>query len=177
PRPDLRADVVHDRNTQTMECAAWEEIEIRKIDDDQRIGARAPGGGDQASIGRVVAGNLRERSGQTGDGEIAIVVDEDAAGRGKFRTAPALHRQPGIHGAQFAHERTGVQISGRLTAREQKAYAQELGRLNSAGSSGLSEIEISVMRRVTIGCPFLRTSDANAIFTPDTARSSENNAA
>src|SRR5438067_5676278 len=43
PRPDLRADVVHDRDTEAPDASRQPEVEIRKIDDDQRIRALVAG--------------------------------------------------------------------------------------------------------------------------------------
>ena len=47
PRPDLRADVVDHRHTQPLDRRREAEIEVGKIDQDQRVRPIGPGGGDE----------------------------------------------------------------------------------------------------------------------------------
>jgi hypothetical protein len=54
-----------------------------------------------------------------------------AASRRELRPAQPADAHAGVDRAQLAQECARVQISGRLAAREQKARAQELGRLKS----------------------------------------------
>ena len=83
---------------------------------------------------RERARHLGDRLGQAGDGEAAVVVDERAAGRRERGAAEAGHaRSAGIERAQLADERAGVQIAGRLAARQQQAHAQGDGTLEQRG--------------------------------------------
>src|SRR5215510_14752876 len=62
-RPDLRADVIHDRNAEALDAAREPQVEIWKVDDDKRIGTIAASGGDQPAQCRVRPGNLPYRLG------------------------------------------------------------------------------------------------------------------
>src|SRR5262249_54709232 len=168
PRPDLRADVVHDRNAQPPDAAREPEIEIGKVDDDERVGPVVASGGDGRAERRERSRQLGHRFRQTGDGEPAIVFEQPAARRLELRPAETKQHDLRIDRAQLARERTGIQITGRLPARQQNARGQDAGRLKSDGSTtGL--ILISLTRRSTLRVPTLRTA-RNAPCTPSTAR-------
>ena len=89
PRPDLRADVVHDRDTEAPDASRQPEVEIRKIDDDQGIRALVAGGGGQRAERRERSRQLGDGLGQPGDGEPAIIRDQPSACRGELRPAEA----------------------------------------------------------------------------------------
>ena len=76
PRPDLRADVVDDRNAEPLDAARQRKVEVGKIDDDERVGtirrALTPPAPERGPRSRQLA----DRFGQAGHREAAIVVDE-----------------------------------------------------------------------------------------------------
>src|SRR6185503_16656735 len=76
PRPDLRADVIDDRNAETLDAPREPEIEVREIDDDERIRPLSAGEGDEFLHRRHVPGKLADPLRQSGHSEVAIVVDE-----------------------------------------------------------------------------------------------------
>ena len=83
---------------------------------------------------RARSRQLGDRLGQAGDRQAAIILDERAARGGELRAARGRRSSTsGVERAQLARERAGVQIAGRLAARQQEAQAQEPGRLNSDG--------------------------------------------
>jgi hypothetical protein len=91
-------------------------------------------------------GYLEERFGQSGDRRAAVIIDEAAAGRREVRSTEAGDDKAGRHRLQFTGQRTGVQVSGRLTTGEQKAKAQDSGRAKSRASN-VGLISSSVRRR------------------------------
>ena len=98
---------------------------------------------------------------EAGDRELAVIVDEAAAGGGKLRAAEAGDADPRIEGEELAGQRSGIEIAGRFAAGQQEARAQDAGRLNSAGSRG-ALIFTSVTRRSTdIGPTFCVARKAN----------------
>ena len=157
PRPDLRADVVDHRHAEPANQRREPEVEIRKIDQHERVRTRALRLGDELAARGDRSGQLGEGFGQAGDGEIAIVVDEAAARRRELRATKAGDGNVRIDRAQLARQRAGVEIAGRLAAREEQARAQDAGRLNSAGSTG-ELILTSVTVRCTARSPTCRVA-------------------
>src|SRR5258708_3964187 len=51
PCPNLRADVVHDRDAEQPDAARQDEVEIRKVDDDEGVRTVAAGGPHQTPHG------------------------------------------------------------------------------------------------------------------------------
>ena len=86
----------------------------------------------------------------------AIVRNQLAAGGGELRPADAANVNRGIERAELAGQRAGVEVAGRLAARQHEARGQGAGRVNRAGSSG-GLIAMTLTRRSSIGCPPRRT--------------------
>ena len=80
---------------------------------------------------------LADRLGQAGHREAAIISNQLAAGGSKLRPAKTARTNGGIELTKFAQERAGVQVAGRLAARQHEARAQGAGRLKSGGSAGM----------------------------------------
>ena len=116
PRPDLRADVVHHRNPERFDAPRQPEIEIRKVDDDERVRTVRAGPGDQPAERGVGARNLPDGLGQPRDRHTAIVFEQGAARGRECGSAHAADGDLRIDRVQLAHERAGVQIAGRLAA-------------------------------------------------------------
>ena len=112
-------------------------------------------------------GTLRDDLGEAGDRQPAVVDEHAPARRANSGPARPATSMSGRERAQLAGERAGVQIAGRLAARQQQAAAQDAGRLNSAGSSGAVDLHVDD-RRSSTGSPPTRTLAAKAICTPST---------
>ena len=96
PCPDLRADVVDDRNAQALDAWRQPEIEVGRIDDDERGGLLRPGRLEQPAPDREHLRNLRERLGEAGHGDPAVVGNQLAAGGLKVRSAEPGDLQIGL---------------------------------------------------------------------------------
>ena len=77
---------------------------------------------DQLAIHRVRIGQHAQRLDETGDREAAKVADETAAGGAKVVAAEAEDVNRGILRAESFDERAGVQIAGRLAARQHHSH-------------------------------------------------------
>ena len=168
PGPDLGADVIDDRHAEPFDLRRETKVEVRRVEDNERIGTLGARGGDEAAERRQRSRHLGNGFGQSGDRDVAVVVDDASAGRLELRSAQAGNRQRRIERPQLARERAGIQIAGRFPARQQKADAQEAGRLNSVGSIG-ELILMALARRSTVCGPTLRDA-VKAICTPSTRR-------
>ena len=76
------------------------EIEIRKIDDDERVGPLRLCGRDQTPQRPPRSWNFEDGLGEAGNREAAIVVDEATARSRELRAAEALDLHPWIERAQ-----------------------------------------------------------------------------
>src|SRR2546422_518368 len=169
PRPDLRADVVDDGNAEPFELTRQRKIEIRKIDRDGDVGAIRLRRRHQAPQRRPRAWNLPDRFGEARDGKAAVIVEEAAAGIGELRAAEAFHRHAAIDRAQFARQRTRVQIAGWLSARQQNAGGQGPGRLKRAGSIGALNVMLLTCRSPSCR-PLPNAVVVNGTWMPSTPR-------
>src|SRR5205085_8433538 len=61
PRPDLRADVIHDRDAEAPHLAREREVEVWKVDDDERVRTVAAGRREQPAERRPRARNFHDR--------------------------------------------------------------------------------------------------------------------
>ncbi len=166
--PDLRADVVDHRHAEPLDRRREAEVEAGEVDQDERVGALGPRIRDQPPPRREQPRQLGDPFGEPGDRDLAVVVDEAAAGGGELRPAKPGNVDGGIEREQLAGQRPGVEIAGRFAAGQQQARAQDAGRLNSAGSIG-ALIFTSVTRRSTeVGPTFWMARKAN--WMPSTSR-------
>ena len=168
PGPDLRADVIDDRHAELLDGRREAEIEVGRIDDDERVGTLGARRRDQAAQCGKRTRHFRNRFRQPGDGDVAIVVDQAAPGGFELRAAEAGDGQRWLERAQLAGQRAGIEIAGGFTARQQKPNAQEAGRLNSAGSIGVLNWTSVTFRSIVTG-PALREA-VKGICTPSTTR-------
>ena len=123
---------------------------------------------DQPAARRKRSRQLGDRLRQPGDRDVAVIVHERAAGRRELRPAEAGDANGGIEGQQLARQRAGIEIAGRLAAREQEAGAQEAGRLNSAASIGVLIFTSMTRRSTDSGADLLRRAerDLDAVDRP-----------
>src|SRR5439155_23996062 len=122
-----------------------------------------------SALRRARAGNRADRLGQAGDGKAAVIGEEAAAGIGELRAAEAFHGHATIDRAQFARQRTRVQIAGWLSARQQNARGQGLGRLKRAGSIGALNVMLVTCRSPS-GRPLPNAVVVNGTWMPSTPR-------
>ena len=167
PRPDLRADVVDDRDAEALDRRRQAEIEIGKVDEDQRVRPLGARGRDERRRAANDRGSFAIASGQAGDREVAVVVDEPAAGGRELRAAEAGDGERRIEREQLARQRAGVQVAGRLAARQQQARSRSRA-FEQRGSRSMLTLT-SVMRRSTDCAPIVRVA-WKAIWIPSTAR-------
>ena len=109
-----------------LDAAGQPEIEVREVDDDERVGTVRARPGHQPAQRGVRSRNLPDRLGQPGDRHTAIVLEQRAARGRELRSAQAADGDLRIDRAQLAHERAGVQIAGRLAAGNQETRAQDV---------------------------------------------------
>jgi hypothetical protein len=125
PCPDLRADVIHDWNSERLDPAREPEIEIREVDDDQRVRTIRTGPGHQPPQRRVRSRNFPEGLGQAGDRHTPIVFENRTARGAEGGASHASDGDLRIDPVQLAHECAGVQIAGRLAAGDQESCTQD----------------------------------------------------
>ena len=70
--------------------------------------------------GGVRARHFGKRFGESGDGDIAIIIDQIAARFHELRAGETGDSQRRIERAQLARQRGGVEIAGRFSAREEE---------------------------------------------------------
>ena len=122
PRPELRADVVHDGDAELPERAAESEVEVGKVDRDEDVRARGGGVGDQAPVGRIRAREHPRDLEKAGDGQSAEIADERGARRPQAIAAESGDDGRRIDPQDLRRERAGVEIAGRLSARDHDAH-------------------------------------------------------
>ncbi|PYR61045.1 MAG: lipid-A-disaccharide synthase [Acidobacteria bacterium] len=153
--PGSRANEVR-RILPTLVAAAG-QIRAR-VPDAQFVIARAPN----------LNGDLFKAARTPAFGPLPI-VEEAAAGIGELRAAEAFHRHAAIDRAQFARQRTRVQIAGWLSARQQNARGQGLGRLKRAGSIGALNVMLVTCRSPSCR-PLPNAVVVNGTWMPSTPR-------
>ena len=118
PGPDLRADVVDDRNAERLDAPRQTKVEIGKIDDDERVGPVGARPRDELAESGIRARNLPDRFRQPRHREVAIVLEEGAARGRELRSAePADGNAPDR--SRAAHESARPRTD-RRTARRTK---------------------------------------------------------
>ena len=155
PGPDLRADVIDHGHAKFPDPRGEPEVEVGRVDHNQGVRAIDAGGVNEPPQRGKRTGHLRNRFGEARHRDVAIIVDQTAAGRLELRTAEARNRQRVIERTELARERSRVQIARRLAARQEQTRTQEAGRLNCAGSIGVL-IFTSVAWRSTVCGPSVR---------------------
>jgi hypothetical protein len=123
-RPDLRADVVDDRNPEPFDRRRQAEVEPGEIDEDERVRAFRPRRRDEAAPGREQSRQLGDPRDHAGDRELAVVIDEKAAGGREPGAAESGDGQRGVEREELVRQRAGVEVAGRLTAGQEEANAQ-----------------------------------------------------
>ena len=127
PGPELRADVVHDGHAALVQRARGKEIEIGKVDRDEDVGRRLFRRAHQRAIVLPRPGNHAQRFGEAGHREPLEVPHERRAGRAKAIAAEAGDHGAGLELQDLGGQRAGVQIAGRLAARDHHAQAIPIG--------------------------------------------------
>ena len=120
PRPQLRADVVDDRNAEAFDAACQRKIEVGKIDDDERVGPLGARPVDQAPKRRQRSRNFRDRLRQARHGKAAVIRNRPAARRDKLGPSEAGHHRAGRKPDELADQSAGVQIAGCFAAGKQE---------------------------------------------------------
>src|SRR3954462_9602473 len=118
PRPDLRADVVDDRNPKRLEVAGEADIEAEIVDDDEDVWTVGSGGRHEATFGRIQGGERRDDFRETGDGEPAIIGEQPAAAPNKLGAAASADFARRRKRVQLARECASIEIARRFTARQ-----------------------------------------------------------
>src|SRR5258708_3079012 len=89
PRPELRRDVVHHRNTALLHLPRYTPVEGGRVDDDGEIGLAPVGFFDQLAVAGEDLGQVAENLGDADDGKIFRVDDGVAAGGAHALSADA----------------------------------------------------------------------------------------
>src|SRR6185436_10824359 len=109
----------------------------------------------------------RQRLGEAGHGDAAVVVEELTSGCREARTTEPGNGRARSECLELARERARVQIAGRLAARQHQAKGQGDGRWKSDGLSG-ALMRMLVTRRSSTFLPYCETEAAKAICRPST---------
>src|SRR5207344_984708 len=88
-RPQLRADVVRDRDALPGETSRQLVIESPEVDRDEDVGARLRRALEKSAARRHELGNLGDGLSETGDGQAPVVRDRAPACRDELRSAQA----------------------------------------------------------------------------------------
>ena len=88
PRPDLRADVVDDRDAEPLaRRARGGKLKSEIVDDDERVGRSGLAASTSRRFAARKCRHLRDDLGEAGDRQAAVVLEETSAGRGELRPA------------------------------------------------------------------------------------------
>ena len=116
------------------------EVEVGKVDRDEHVGPLAPRrAGPAADRSRRSRGRTRATSSKPGDRHAAEVPTSVAPRGAQAIAAEAGDRRARCGAQDLGGQRAGVQVAGRLAARDHHAHAegdQPLELVKSAGSSG-----------------------------------------
>ena len=96
--------------------------------------------------------NLGNDFGEAGDGEAAVIHDQAAPGADEFGAGQPCHLDVRSQRTELARDGTRVEIAGCLTAGQQQAHAQDVGRWNRVGSREPPSL-ISTTVRSSAGSP------------------------
>ena len=136
PRPQLRADVVDDRHAELAHGVREPEIEVGKIDRDEHIGSRRGGVGQQPTIDRVGARKDARHFQEAGDRQALEVVNQGRACAAEPLAAEASNHCGRIESKEFAGQRAGVEVPGRLTAGDHDAHGSGVAPRTHATAAG-----------------------------------------
>ena len=120
PRPELRADVIHDRYAQPVDGGRQPEVEVGKVDGDEDVRAFAHARG--ATSRRYIpydGGSTRMASVSPVTAKPAVVADQRRAGGSQPLAAEAADSARGIAAQQFAPR--ARRRTGRRTPRRRKS--------------------------------------------------------
>ena len=117
PRPQLRADVVDDRDAQRLDGAHQPEVEIGIVDEDQHVGPLFARGRHELLIGGPGSRQHLQRLGEAGDREPPEVGDQPRARAGELFAAEPERLEFRVASPQRFDERAGIEVAGRLAAR------------------------------------------------------------
>src|SRR6516165_5146074 len=112
PRPDLWPDVVDDRHAKPLDPGREAEIEIWRVDDDERVRFMGPRRPHELPERGERLRDCGQRFGESGDGNAAIVGKELATCLLKAWTAEAGHLRAGRERPELTRQGAGVQIAG-----------------------------------------------------------------
>ena len=121
PRPQLRRDVVHDRDAEPPHRAGHPEVEVREVDRHEHVGPLGSRGVHEPPVQRVRSRQHAKRLDQPRHRDAPIVAHERGAGRLQPLAAEAAYLQAGIQSAQRVHEGAGIQVARRLAAGDEHA--------------------------------------------------------
>ena len=122
PRPELRADVVDHRNAETMERCHQAEVEVGKVDRDEDVRPSLACDAGQAPQHRERSRQHADRFRQPCDRDALEVANEPDTRRCETLTAEAEDVGGRIAAKDLGGQRSGVQITGRLAARDHDAH-------------------------------------------------------
>ena len=122
PGPQLRADVVDDRDAEASDRARQPEVEVGKVDRHEHVGAPFGGVADEPPIHRVGLRQDARDLQQTRHRDAAEVADERRAGLLKAIAAEAGNGGGGFRAQDLGRQRAGVEVTGRLAAGDHHAH-------------------------------------------------------
>src|SRR5712675_1794444 len=116
PRPDLRADVIDDRNAELFAVAGEADVEAKVVDDDQNPRPIGPGRGNESPFRRCKRRHLGDELGETRDGQASVVLEQTTATPHELGPASPTHLARRRQQAQFARQRASVKVARGLAA-------------------------------------------------------------
>ena len=119
PRPELRRDVVDERDALAAQGGREPEVEIREVDHDGDVGADGTCGPHQAPVHLERARQHAHRLGEAGDRQPAVVPHQLAARR--LEPVAPEPENPNVRGDRAERLRQGarIQVARRFAARHQ----------------------------------------------------------
>ena len=134
PRPRLRADVVDDGDAEGRDRRAEPEVDLRKVDGHEDVGAFRPRRLHQPAIRSPGMRQHRHRLGQSGGGQPGAVRGQPASRRRELRAPQPEDLRTGTQPADLGGQGARVQIAGRLAAREHHLGRRHVAGLDAPGS-------------------------------------------
>ena len=108
PRPELGADVIDDRHAELLDRRGEAEIEVGKIDQDERVRLFGARGIHQPVEGRERFREHADRLDQSGDAEAAVVCEQLTAAGHQPLAAEPENGGVGLPAPNFDCEGAGV---------------------------------------------------------------------
>ena len=130
PRPHLGADVVDHGHPEAPHGRGHAEVDLGEIDGDEHVGPIRAGARHQPAVGGVRSRHDRQRLRESGHRQSPVVGDELAPALPEPLAAEPEDPRFRIDRANLTRQRAGVEIAGRLPARD-----QHLGHAKRSGGA------------------------------------------